>query len=397
MEFRFERRARSRKARTGLRSWLGGAPAAREVGERLARLAPRIWKGRDVVVSPAQVRVVLHPFAPALALAVADDGDLVVSGEAGGVGPGYVDAALARLAPVLDELDYAWADAPGPGVRGDILAWLAGELAGGATRIGMPAGRRFVVDAAVHTAMGPRDAAWRDAVLADPAAGRDAFAWWDTGPGQLARSRALLAMWHEVPWRAPVDDAERAVMQRVDADLAAARDALGDAALPLAEWAEIAALLGDDQRAGELRGRATGPAVIGYRRFDMVVDVGGGWSVELPGAFVGRWEDGGERYWATDGRRVVEIERFETADGDADWLVEAAPPLHPVIDRFADGARRGRAEADAEVGAEAGAADDVRVVHGMVAVAPHVAIVTCRGAAADRAWALATWRSLRMA
>jgi hypothetical protein len=390
VEFRFERRARSRKARSGLRSWLGRAPDAREVAERLRRLAPRIWKGRTVEVSSGRVSVVLHPYAPALQLTVAADADLVVAGEAGGVGPGYVEAALGRLAPVLDELDYAWADeAPASGVRDEILAWLAGELAAGATRIGMPAGRSFAVDAAVHTAMGPRDAAWRDAVLGDPAAGRDAFAWWDAGPGQLARSRAVLAMWHEVAWRPPVDDDERAVIERVDADLVTAREALGDAALPLAEWAELAALLGDDERAGELRGRATGPAVIGYRRFDMVVDVGGGWAITLPGAFVGRWEDGGERYWATDGRRVVEVERFETADGDADWLIDAAPPLHPVIEQLTDGGRRGRAEAHDE--------DDVQVVHGLVAVAPHVAMVTCRGSADDRAWALATWRSLRMA
>jgi len=69
----------------------------------------------------------------------------------------------------------------------------------------------------------------------------------------------------------------------------------------------------------------------------------GGWSSRCPGRRrpLG---GGGERYWRPDGRRVVEIERFETADGDADWLVDAAPPLHPVIERLADGARRGRAE-----------------------------------------------------
>jgi len=385
--FRFERRARSRKARAGIRSWLGKPPDAREVGDRLRRLLPRMWKGRELTVSAAQITAVLHPFAPAIRIAVAADGELVVTGQAGGVGPALVDDVAARLAPVLDELDYAWIEAPSP--RDAILAWLAGELAGGARQIGMPAGRRFVIDAAVQTAMGPRDAAWRDAVLADPAAGRDAFAWWDRGPGQLARSRALLAMWHEVPWRAPVDDDERAMMARVDADLAAARDADAALALPCAEWAELAALLGDDARAAELRGRATGPAAIGYRRFDMVIEVGGGWSIALPGAFVGRWEDDGDRYWATDGRRVVEVERFETAEHDAEWLVDAAPPLHPVIERLDDGARRGRAEAHDE--------DDVHVVHGMVAVAPQVAMVTCRGAAADHAWALATWRSLRMA
>jgi hypothetical protein len=39
----------------------------------------------------------------------------------------------------------------------------------------------------------------------------------------------------------------------------------------------------------------------------------------------------------------------------------------------------------------------VRVVVGLVIDAPHVAIVTCKVAPADEAWALATWRSLRRA
>jgi hypothetical protein len=34
-------------------------------------------------------------------------------------------------------------------------------------------------------------------------------------------------------------------------------------------------------------------------------------------------------------------------------------------------------------------------VHGLVAQAPHVAILTCKGKRSDEAWALATWRSLR--
>ena len=55
-------------------------------------------------------------------------------------------------------------------------AKLARELAGGATRIGVPAERHFKIDAAVLTAMGPRDATWRSAVLANPSRGADAFA-----------------------------------------------------------------------------------------------------------------------------------------------------------------------------------------------------------------------------
>ncbi|HEX7838818.1 MAG TPA: hypothetical protein VF469_15180, partial [Kofleriaceae bacterium] len=169
--------------------------------------------------------------------------------------------------------------------------------------------------------------------------------------------------------------------------LAAAHTAAPELALPWAEWAELARNLGDDARAGELGRRATGPAVIGYRRFDMVVDLGS-WSITLPGSFVGAWEGDGARYWATDGDRVLELTTLETTERDSAKLLDVAPPLHPVIERLSDGDRRGRAEAYD--------ADGVRVVHGLVASAPHVAILTCKGAERDQPWALATWRSLRV-
>jgi hypothetical protein len=382
--FRFERRARSRKARTGIRSWFGKPPDAREVGDRLRRLLPRLWKDVEIAGSAARHTVKLHRFAPALRIAVGADAAITVEAEAGRVGPGYCEEIAARLGPVLDELDYAWDEAPPP--RDAMLAWLAGELAAGATRIGMREGRTFLVDAPIQTAMGPRDAAWRDAVLADPGAGADAFAWGERGPGRRERSSALLAMWHEVPWREPFDQDELALMKRVDGELAAARRADRELALPYAEWAELAGYLGDAERAAKLAERATAPASIGYRRFDMIVEIAG-WSLTLPGSFVGRWEDDDERYWATDGQRVVELTQLETTEHDPDKLIEVAPPLHPVIERISDGARRGRAEAHDE--------DAVHIVHGLVAVAPHVAILTCKGAARDAPWALATWRSLR--
>jgi hypothetical protein len=384
--FLFERRARSRKARAGIRSWFGKAPGAREVAERLRRLVPRVWSRAEIAV-PTRISVDLHPFAPPLTIEVAPDGDLWIRGEAGTVGPGYCDEVVARLSPVVEELDYAWDEAPSAGAS--MLVWLAEELAAGATRIGMPEGRVFLVDAPVQTAMGPRDAAWRDAVIADPRNGADAFAWRDRGPGHLERSRAMLAMWHEVPWREPVDKAERALMARVDADLCAARNADPELALPYAEWAELVAHLGDDARAGELEGHATGPAVIGYRRFDLDIDLGGGWSIALPGSFVGRWDDGDARYWATDGDRVIELITMATTESDSEKLLDVAPPLHPVIERITDGARRGRAEAYDSGG--------VHIVHGLVAVAPHVAILTCKSEQPEEPWALAMWRSLRHA
>ncbi len=385
MGYVIERRARSRKARGGLRSLFGKAPDAREVRDRLGRLLPRMWKDAQIESSTKRITAKLHPFAPPLRITVAADGALELRGEAGGVGPAYCDDVVARFAPILDELDYAW-DGEAGSPRDAMLAWLAGELRGGATRIGMPAERTFLVDAAIQTAMGPRDLAWRDAVLADPRSGRDAFAWWDHEPGHLERSRAVLAMWHEVPWREPLDKAESALMKRVDSDLHAARNAGRELALPYAEWAELVDNLGDAERASELRARATGPATIGYRRFDMTLELSAGWSIQLPGSFVGGWQDNGARYWATDGNRVVELTSIETTETDSAKLIKVADERHPVIERIVDGARHGRAEVYDQ--------DDVHIVHGLVAMAPHVAILTCKGAASDEAWALATWRSL---
>lgn len=410
MKFGISRRARSRKARTGLRALLGGkAPDAREVGERLVRLARRMFKGAVIDASPKRITLGLHPAAPPARLLVLPGGELELRAETADVGPGYHAELLERVAPILEELEYVW-DGGGDGDDGGgdpgprMLAWLAGELAAGATRIGVPAERSFRLDCAVQTAMGPRDAAWRDAVIAEPSRGADAFAWWGRGPGRRERSRALLAMWHEVAWREPLDDDERELLVRVDADLTAAHRADDGLELPWAEWAELLGHLGEGgEHAARVRARAAEAAAdaagtgaagagaaprIGYRRHPMEIELSGGWTLELSGAFVGRWEPDGDRWWATDGARVVEFTSL-TADGedDSDRLLSVAPEAHSVIARWSEGDQRGRAEASDD--------GDVHLVHGLMARAPHVAILTCKGAPADEAWALATWRSLR--
>lgn len=352
MGFGIDLRARSRKAKGLFRR----APDPREIAERLGRLLPRAFKGWDRKTS----QIVAHPAAPPVDLAL-DGAELVVRGETWQVGPGYHADVLARFAPLLEELDLVW-DAPAlPQIQDAMCAWFADELRGGRTRF---IERPFVidggVDAAVLTPLGPRDAAWRAAVLADPRHAADAFAWWDEGPGRAARSRALLALWNEVPPREPLDDAERALLERVEEDLAAARKA----------GVEVPA---ED---------------IGYRRYDLDVDLSGGWTVRLAGGFVGKWEDDGARYWATDGERAIEFQSMTADDaGDSDALLGVAPEVHPVIERFAEGSRRGRAEAYTD--------GDVRIVIGLVADAPHVGILTCKGEPRDDAWALATWKSLR--
>jgi hypothetical protein len=388
--FGIDLRARSRKPRTGLRALLGGKPPdAREVGERLVRLARRTFRGQIIDATPRRLTLRLHPAAPPVRLAVLPDGELELRADTTAIGPGYHAEVLARLAPLIEEIEYVLDDAPGDPIA-DMTAWLATELREGARLISMPTDRCFVVDAPVLTAMGPRDEAWREAVLAEPTRGLDAFAWPRRGRGREALSRALLAMWLDVPWREPLDEDERALLERVDADLAEAWRADDQLALPWAAWSELLDWLGaDDAHARDVRRRAgTARSEIGYRRYAMDIELSGGWVIELGGAYVGRWDDDTTRWWATDGDRVVEFTSLTARDEtDSDRLLEVAPALHPVIERFADGRRRGRAERYEEEG--------VHIVHGIMTCAPHVAILTCKGSATDEAWALDTWRSLR--
>jgi hypothetical protein len=197
-------------------------------------------------------------------------------------------------------------------------------------------------------------------------------------------------MWNEMPWREPLDREELALMKRIDRDLRAARKADPELDLPWPEWAALLEYLASEAAHVErVRERAAGrPATIGYRRYELELELTGGWTARLPGAFVGSWEDDGERFWATDGARSFEFTSVTAEDGqDSERLLAVAPERHAVIDRFIEGVRHGRAEATD--------VDGVHVVHGLVAQAPHVAILTCKGSPTDEPWALATWRSLR--
>lgn len=364
------------------------------MGDRLGRLARRMlgdrvvrsgWK-RDPAGDRYIVELKLHAGMPSATLAVEPSAELVLRGETGDIGPGYHVALAACASPLLDELDVAWTDQVDlTAVQRQMCSWLADELRRGTSRFGIAEHRHFRIEQPILTALGPRDAAWRDAVLADPSRAADAFPWWDTGPGRAERARALISMWHEVPWREPLDPEERDLMERVDTDLRAARDADPALELPWAAWRELLSHLGIDDEDATAKAARTS-AAIGYRRYDLDVELSGGWSIVLPAAMAGHWEGDGERYWATDGDRLVEFSSLTaTGETDSDRLLAVAPEKHPVIARRDDGPYRGRAEAFDD--------DDVHVVIGLVAKAPHVGILTCK--AVDDAWALATWRTLR--
>ncbi|MEO8842913.1 MAG: hypothetical protein ABI591_10155 [Kofleriaceae bacterium] len=388
MGFGIDRRARSRKGKGLFRR----APDPKQIGQRLAFLLLRMKGASSKQVQKADrfvAEVTFHPKAPPARLVVNAEAELSVKAQTSTLGPGYHAMVLAKLEPVLDELDYVWAE-PEPDPGEGMCTWLASELAtDDQVIIGLSEARTFVCDAPVMTALGPRDEAWRAAVLADPMVAADAFPWWMPGAGYGELANALLAMWQEVPWREPLDHAETDLMERVEAQLAAAQ-AGGVTELPYPEWAELLGWLGRDDKAAMEIMRLAGErkATIGYRRLDMEIALSGGWVIQVPAAFAGRWDDEDARYLASDGHRALEFTSLTAEDEtDSQRLLDVAPAAHPVIDRFADGARVGRAEASDE--------DDFHLVHGLVAHAPHVAILTLKGRKADEPWALKTWRSLR--
>nr|HEX4315610.1 hypothetical protein [Kofleriaceae bacterium] len=323
------------------------------------------------------------------------DGDEVIARAAtAGVGAGYHLAVLRALDDVAAALELEWSE---PAAERDVAVieremceWVGEAIAAGTTSFGMPKHRVFrVAGAAVMTPLGPRATAWRDAVVADPAAAVDAFAWRRDEPGQLERARALHAMWQDLPWRVPLDDGERAAMKAAEADLRAALRANRDLDMPWPDWAALCDHLDLHGKVSDaVRERAgSARATIGYRRHDLEVDLPGGWRMVHPGAFVGGWEDDDTRYVATDGKRSVSVTTL-TAEGEADpnALLDVAPERFDVVARVGDGDRRGRAEATMD--------HDVRVLHGLMAIAPHVAIITVRCTPSDDPWAIATWRSL---
>lgn len=387
MGFGIDLRARSRKGRGFFRK----APDPRDVGDRFGRLFRRMYKDAVTHAGWKQDRyvaeLVLFAGAPPMRFVVGSDAELAISGDAAPLGPAFIAELIERLAPILEELDFVWSEPFDlAATQAAMCAWLAEELRGAEqVRVGAPTTRRFRIDAPVLTPLGPRDTAWRDAVLADPARAADAFPWWENKPGHRERARALISMWSEVAWREPLDSAEREVMKAVDDDLRAARKADKDLALPWADWRELLANLGiDDEEVTEKAG--TAESVIGYRRHDLDVELSGGWSVRLPGGMVGRWEDDGAKYWATDGDRAVEFTSLTiTGATDSGKLLAVAEEANPVVDRFVEDQRHGRAEAFVD--------EEVPVVVGLVAAAPHVGILTIKGG--DQAWALATWRSLQ--
>ncbi len=424
-----------------------------DVAERLSRTAARDWLARaavwceglgDAVLDARVVRdggekpvllLVLHPASPPAEVRLGASGRLRVTAVTSPTGPGYHAHLCDLFRQMADEFDFSWVadDCTDPtgyfrtrqraAVEGHFLRWLADACATASASaahsrcVGVPAGHGFTYPAEVFTPLGPRARRWLAEVAADPAKGRDFFAWWHPDPdAAFYRRRALVRLWCDFFWRPPQSEEEGELADQIANDLASAfkLDPAGE--LPWAEWLELlTAIEGDDdgfcvtpndrvlsielwRRTGPLPVPAGGGRV-GYRRWPVRVQLDGGWSVEVPGELARERNE--DRTWtAWDRTRTVWFHalRFTKQGGDAPTAAEAAevgrrslpdgealPPL--VRDGLHGEAVFGSVEEDGRT---------LWRLSGVTGAAGQLAVCNVYiESAADRDWAVRTWHSLR--
>jgi hypothetical protein len=265
----------------------------------------------------------------------------------------------------------------------------------------MPEGLEVTHDGFVATPLGPRSRAWVERVAKDPTVAADAFPWWGEGVGAgYLRGLAVALIETEVRFRAPLDDRERALLDRVVTAIERAHGLDSELALPWPEAAEIYAMLGEDSlratRAGVLAERGKRDRArrqLGYRRHPVRVSLSGGWSLVVPGALAERWEEHGT-WVGWDATRTIWMSSM-TAEGEqtTDETLASLPELPGDADLLS--MERGPIRGNARFGTSEDEGKETTVLRAHAAVGPHVALGTIvlldDG---DRAWALETWGSL---
>ncbi|MBX7190973.1 MAG: hypothetical protein K1X94_02890 [Sandaracinaceae bacterium] len=288
---------------------------------------------------PRTLAIAIHPAAGPVEITHRDR-ELALEAQTGSAGPGYhafvctlADAIAASLAltwkasldPALyfahrdpSSLERAALDDLARTVR-DVLA-LADKGASGFA-LALPEGLEVAHDGLLATPLGPRDRAWLERVAREPQHGRDVFAW--PSPARDAQhflGIALSLAWLEVRWRKPMDERERAVIERVVTSLERAHGLDASLEYPWGAWAECFALLGEESlratraqlKADEARERRK--VRPGYRRQAVRVALSGGWSIAIPGELAERWDERGT-WVASDPKRSVWITSAEAPEG----------------------------------------------------------------------------------
>ncbi len=386
----------------------------RVIEERSAELEPRFEESSD------RMTVTLHPCAEPIELAQTPDGTIEVSAQTFSAGPGYHQEVCALFGQIGDALGIVWEARIDPAqyfVRRDrdaLLRELLPSLGSTAAQILelsstgatgfsllLPDGLEFSHDGLVATPLGPRDRAWVERVASEPSTAADAFPWWDAGlGGGYHRGLAIALLETEVRYRRPLDDRERALLDRVVTAIERAHGLDASLSLPWSEAAELYALLGEEslratraQVLAEATRKERSRRPLGYRRRPVRVSLSGGWSLVVPGSLAERWEEHGT-WVGWDATRTIWVSSM-TAESDA--ATEAT--LADLSELPGDGdllvMERGPIRGHARFGTSEEEGKRTTVLRAHAAVGPHVALGTLVLAEdADRAWALETWGSL---
>jgi hypothetical protein len=381
--------------------------------------------GRPALGSAA-VLVDLHPAGEPAQIVLDDDGVVTVEAPTAVVGPGYHTYVCRLLQRLAEELSIEWAptapnggavDATGYFSTGDrsdaergLLIWLRDVLVqarelrrrrGLGVQICRVAGDRFDVEGAVASCLGPRDDEWLGRAIAEPRVAIDVWPWFtDATDARYLLNRALCLMWTEVRWRTPAADGEPELFDEVLRLLHRAYPLDPSLPYPWHEWGEMLRLMPfAEPLAARIAERAARPldrAPIGYRRKPVTV-VHAGWSLEIPGSFAERWNDGD--WWAGEAGRSITLAATPTGQDGRPMAPEAF--LDQVAGDLGTGAlahRDGPVVGRARLSVDPSSGVEVAVLDGYSAVVGSgAAIRVVIDDPADWEWALNTWRSLEPA
>jgi hypothetical protein len=262
-------------------------------------------------------------------------------------------------------------------------------------------GHQFDVPEPILTQLGPRTMEWLEAVSREPTSGQDIFPWWEDGHGaEYHLGRAVCYMWNAVRWRDPLTENEAELLQSVLNHLDMAYNLDPDLKYPWHEWSELLQYLGSQYEQADLvremadKSGHEGAEPLGYRRHDVRKNLGGGWSVVIPGDFVEELEEG-QTFLAFDETRNVRVTCMSATDPSGNSL-SAGDILRKikVFDdplKYEQGAVIGRAYFEEVVEPDSA----FFMLRGVTAASGTFTQVTvCFEGEYQRQWAIDTWRSL---
>jgi hypothetical protein len=367
----------------------------------------------------------LHPGAEPMMLSNCEDGALLLAAATSSAGPGYhifICDLIRKMGQVHglewitdDEVEFY--DETGYFETGDkqrlydeFATWIGALTArvqelsrdGAKFHLAMPFdGHQFDVPEPILTQLGPRTMDWLETVSKEPITGQDIFPWWEDGHGaEYHLGRAVCYMWNAVRWRDPLTETEAELLEAVLRHLDCAYNLDADLKYPWPEWFEILQYLGSQYEQADLvremaiLAESEEHYPVGYRRRDVRKNLGGGWSVVIPGDFVEELEEG-QTFLAFDETRNVRVTCMSASDTAGNSLsAEDILKKIKVYDdplKYEQGAVIGRAYFE-EVAESDSAFSMLRGV--TAASGTFTQVTVCFEAEDQRQWALDTWRSM---